>query len=223
MKAGRQANGLACDCSRAHVGDSDSGMRADQHHMQGSPRPKVEIAAADGAGRAAMARGLQMWCCGIHGYGFLCTGTLILGNLSVLFCFFFVFVCVGGKQLAGHGCPRAAPSVVVGWQLWENKLPLAVCFAVQDPHQQTPGGPVSGVSPRRTASLPKARAFARLHARAHSPLEFGGPSRSITTHHPPPFARPATTTRTVAAHSTLCQLAIQSTQYTPSLPQSMQG
>lgn len=37
-------------------------------HMQGSPRPKVKIAAADGAERAAVARGLQMmWCCEIHG------------------------------------------------------------------------------------------------------------------------------------------------------------
>jgi hypothetical protein len=64
---------------------------------------------------------------------------------------------------------------------------IVVCFAVQDPHQQKPAGPVSGISTASasaSASLPKARAC------SHSPLEFEDcPSqvaRYITALLPPP-------------------------------------
>lgn len=70
-------------------------------------------------------------------------------------------------------------------------------------------------SPRRTASLPKARAFARFHACAHSPLEF---EDQVATS-PPTAHRPASDHH---AHRrvTIDSVPRQQSTYIPSLPQA---
>ena len=114
------------------------------------------------------------------------TAAPTLSALSVL-CF---ITCVDCKQPSVYGCRRAALSVCGRWLtiIVGGIIPSRRLFCFAGPASTKAGrARVWRRSPRRTASLPKARAFARFHACAHSPLEF---EDQVATS-PPTAHRPA--------------------------------